>query len=340
MDLSVRQVHNQGAGSMVTMGSGNNLTSRFGLRGSEDLGGGLKAGFNVEGGIAGDTGSSSVPSQLFDRESYINLVSSQYGELRAGRDVTQVYTTWSAADPFNIVGVGSPVALYPASSSTAPNPVRAAFGTNDRNATTTTRANNMLVYILPSARLGGVNGSVFVAAGEGSPAPLTGTSGNKQRGFTVGYSKGPLSLRAGYALTNNSITGSDNDFKDRAVHAIYDFGMVKAAIAQRQYKYLTATQEILQVTFSVPIGAHTVKVSHGRLNNKGSVGATDINGLDVRSFGLGYQYDFTKRTALYASLGRLENKGLSAVSFSGGSTVGFQPGSHSTGYEVGLRHIF
>jgi predicted porin len=340
VDLSVRQVRNQGAESMVTLGSGNNLTSRFGLRGTEDLGGGLKAGFNVEGGISADTGNSSIPGQLFDRESYVSLANSQWGELRAGRDLTPVYTTWSVADPFNQTGLGSVVALYPLASSTAPNPLRAAFGTNDRNATTTTRTNNMLLYILPSGQLGGVNGTAFITAGENSPAPLTSTSGNKQKGFSIGYSKGPLSLRVAYAVTTNSVTGGDNEFKDRAVHAIYDFGVARAAIAQRQYKYLAATQDIFQLTLSVPIGAHTVKVSHGRLNNKGSVGTTDINGLDVQSLALGYQYDFSKRTALYANLARLKNDGASAVTFSGGSTAGFQPGNHSTGFELGLRHNF
>ena len=59
-------------------------SSRWGIRGSEDLGGGLKAGFQLESGFATDTGE--ADSVFFRRQSEVNL-SSDYGMLRLGNDL-------------------------------------------------------------------------------------------------------------------------------------------------------------------------------------------------------------------------------------------------------------
>ncbi|WP_175108288.1 porin [Pararobbsia alpina] len=74
----------QGA-SLYSMQSGNLSTSRFGLRGSEDLGGGLSAVFWLENGFATNTGAAKNGGDLFGRQSWVGLRSSQYGTLTLGR---------------------------------------------------------------------------------------------------------------------------------------------------------------------------------------------------------------------------------------------------------------
>src|SRR6185503_6131123 len=72
-DVAARHVSNKGAGSENSLASGGNLTSRIGLRGSEDVGAGFKAGFDFEAGLFADTGSSVISNQFFDRAAYVNL---------------------------------------------------------------------------------------------------------------------------------------------------------------------------------------------------------------------------------------------------------------------------
>ena len=152
VDLGVRQVHNEGAGSIKSLSSGNNATSRIGFRGREDLGGGLSAGFNLEAGIAADTGSSASASQFFDRAANAGLASRTLGEIRLGRDYVPTYSNWVRFDPFSNVGAAGVGNLI---SATPLGPVRSAFGSA---ANTLVRSNNALHYLLP-AGLGGLEGA-------------------------------------------------------------------------------------------------------------------------------------------------------------------------------------
>ena len=80
-------VERQKVGDVTTTGMFNN-SSRFGFKGTEDLGGGLKAGFQLESGFASDTGASS--STFFGRQSEVNL-SGGFGALRLGRFTAESY---------------------------------------------------------------------------------------------------------------------------------------------------------------------------------------------------------------------------------------------------------
>jgi general bacterial porin, GBP family len=76
--------HLTGGKAMVGMTSGNLQPSRWGLRGAEDLGGGLKAVFNLESGFNVMNGNTTT-SSLFNRQAFVGLSSNQYGTLTLGR---------------------------------------------------------------------------------------------------------------------------------------------------------------------------------------------------------------------------------------------------------------
>ena len=100
-DAGVRNVGNvNAAGDDVwTMGSSGTYNSnRWGLRGSEDIGGGLKARFNLEGGFNSGTGAAT--GVLFDRTAWVGLEGSM-GSLDFGRQYTVIFKTIGAYDPFN-----------------------------------------------------------------------------------------------------------------------------------------------------------------------------------------------------------------------------------------------
>ena len=83
-------------GNAVRVISGGKNTSRWGFRGSEELGGGLKAVFNLEGGILMDTGASD--GAIFKRQAYVGL-EGDFGRVVIGRSFTTVYELVIKFDP-------------------------------------------------------------------------------------------------------------------------------------------------------------------------------------------------------------------------------------------------
>ncbi len=111
VDTGVEYVSNVGAnGYGLTRVPNNTATvpSRWGLRGTEDLGGGLKSIFVLESGFAPDTGSSNQGGRLFGRQALVGL-SNQYGQLSFGRQYTMLF--WATLDSDilgpNVYGSGS-----------------------------------------------------------------------------------------------------------------------------------------------------------------------------------------------------------------------------------------
>jgi predicted porin len=89
------------AGSTDSLGSGINTTSRWGLRGTEDLGGGAKAVFQLESGLNADTGAPANASKYFDRASWLGLQGG-WGTLALGRQTTTLADAISPVDPLGM----------------------------------------------------------------------------------------------------------------------------------------------------------------------------------------------------------------------------------------------
>ena len=105
LDMGARQVKNGRLGSISSEVSGSNLTSKLIIRGVEDLGGGLRAGFFLDSTILGDTGATNTP--FWDRQSTVSLSHVNAGELRLGRDWVPTHLLWTGLDPFTTLGVAS-----------------------------------------------------------------------------------------------------------------------------------------------------------------------------------------------------------------------------------------
>ena len=328
VDLGVRHVRNDGAGSINSVSSGNNATSRVGFRGQEDLGGGLNAGFNLEAGIAADTGSSASASQFFDRAANAGLASRTLGEIRLGRDYVPTYSNWVRFDPFSNVGAAGVGNLI---SATPLGPVRSAFG-NAPN--TLVRSSNSLHYLLP-AGLGGVEGSLMVAAGEGGTAAA---GQHRLVAARIGYAAGRVAVSAATARTENNLTGGQR-FHDDIVGGSYDFGVVRLSAAWRQFRFADAKETHVLLAALAPVGAGQVKLSVQRVRSQGRVGAVDLSSAGAMQLGLGYVHALSKRTALYATVSRVDNRGTSTYAVPGGP-AGLAAGGVSTGGEAGMRLSF
>ncbi|MBY4869572.1 porin [Burkholderia sp. Bp9017] len=181
IDTSIALVHgNDGqANNMVQMLSGNLQGSRWGLKGAEDLGGGLKAIFQIENGFNPGTGKLSASNTIFNRQAYVGLQSNQYGTLTLGRQYDPVVDLVQAVTADNYFG----------SFFATPGDV----DNNDNSL----RVSNAIKYASPVW-----NGFQF----EGMYG-LSGVAGRPGQGQTwsaaAAYNNGPIGIAAGYFYANN-----------------------------------------------------------------------------------------------------------------------------------------
>jgi predicted porin len=303
VDVNARSQKN-GSDAIRSLSQDGNASSRIGLRGVEDLGGGLRAGFWIEGAINPDTGTPG--GQTWQRRSTLSLMGG-FGELRLGRDYTPTFWNHTVFDPFGTNGVGSQTNLMTQQGQTS---------VVSSGATTLVRANNTIGYFLPSG-LGGLYGQAQIAAGEG-------VGGNKYQGFRIGYGAGPANVAVAWGKTE---VGTD-DLKAMNIGGSFAMGPVTLYGQYHKYK-ATLEQKNWMLGASFGMGAGTLKASYGKASGD----------ADGKQFAFGYVYDLSKRTALYAAYARINNGDSSRFVTSGsGPTMG--AGDKSTGYEFGVRHSF
>ena len=330
VDLGVRTVSNNDR--VYGMSTDGMSSSRLGFRGTEDLGGGLKAGFWLEMGIAPDTGKSNgagnwgngaADNQLFfNRRSTVSL-SNQWGELRLGRDYTATFWSWTVFDPFGTNGVGAATNIALSSAEQA-NLAGGTYGT-------LVRANNMVQYILPNGAFGpGLYGQVQIAAGENAP-------GNKFFGGRIGYAAGPFDIAGAYGKTDCLDLACNIDLDNWNIGGSWNFGFMKLSgffsDISAEGNNNKAGRQNWYVGVTAPFGQWNVKASYGGTNGKDL-----LDKIDASQWAIGVDYNLSKRTALYATWSSINNdNGAFSVSPGWGP---LSAGTNSTGGEVGIRHTF
>ncbi|MGF6775371.1 porin [Paraburkholderia sp. GAS334] len=173
-----------GGHSVVKMINGVWAGSRFGLKGSEDLGGGTKTIFQLEEGFNSANGAQSVPGLAFNRQAYVGVTNSSYGTLTAGRQYTSYYTLLSPYSPTTWL--------------------TGAYGAHPGDIDsldTLYRANNSVVYTSPNMYGLTVSGSYSIGGVPGSFNAGSTWSAAAQ------YLNGPVGIAAGFQRINNSTPG-------------------------------------------------------------------------------------------------------------------------------------
>ncbi len=327
VDLAVRQTRNS-LGSIRSLASGSNSTSRLVFSGSEDLGDGMRAGFWLESSIAADTGTPGTGTQFFDRRSTVSL-SGRFGELRLGRDWTPVYLGFVFGDPFINVGVGSGSNFLNASVATT---YQRAFG-SALSPTTLSRSSNAVEYWLPP-NLGGVYGQAMYAFSENANA----AGSFRYSGGRLGYKSGPFDAAVYSGATR--IDATAKDLRQTGVFGSYAFGVTSVMASLTHSSYFGSKQQHLMSGVRMSLGQWVLKVSYNHLDQKGVNAANaSIDANDASQLALGVEYLLSKRSAVYGNVARLSNKGVAAFSIPGGAAPA-APGSRSNGVEFGLRHFF
>ncbi|WP_198968801.1 porin [Xylophilus sp. ASV27] len=306
VDVGVARVTGAGGSRTGLSNSGANI-SRYGLRGVEDLGGGLSAGFWLEAGFSPDTGEMGAG---FNRRATVSLTG-RWGEVRLGRDDSATFLNTLVFDPFLTNGVG---------------------GTNTfvMNGPPTIQISNAVSYFAPS-KLGGFYGQVQHAFSERlSTDP---SSGGEYTGTRLGYRQAALHVSVSAANLKGTTQAQDERFRNLGVS--YDFGVAQPMLLWAGHKRGSVDVRGLQLGVKVPVGAGEIRASVGRYDTRGTE-------ADWRKFAIGYGHNLSKRTQLYATYARLNNSGGSqrAIGVLGVAAPTNVPGGHSNGYEVGVRHFF
>ncbi|CAN5118619.1 porin [soil metagenome] len=263
--------------------------SRFGFKGSEDLGGGLKANFLLENGFQLDTGGVSA-GQAFSRQSYVGL-SGGFGEVKLGKMWT-AYDDISGATQAALNSVLSPFQGVWLSSSYKDNP------------------DNSIYYASPV--MGGVSGAVSYSLGENKNTPTAGVDAGSIVSVHVKYKGGPV--YAGAAYQTEKATGAVPATNFTRLNASYDLGVAKLLAGYGRVAFDGKSTNDWQLGADVPLSSAWL-ISGGVARSAGSVTGftsdasyigkrTDVTaagqGDVVRTgYSLAASYDLSKRTKLY-----------------------------------------
>jgi predicted porin len=306
------QAGNAASVSNLVVNSGGHTGPRWGLRGSEDLGGGLKANFTLESGYSADTGAGNSAG-LFNRQSWVG-VSGGFGELKLGRTTTPM-------DEYN--GTGSAhVALD--------------IFANKRNGLRGSsvgvgggfdaRFNNGIKYDTPN--FGGFTAKVHLGLGEGKTGP--GVAAGNDFGLGAGYANGPLAVNLVHQQENDTNTATKAE-KYTSLNASYDFGVVALSGAVDNDSQGTGggvTKETYRgysIGVTVPIGAAKIGFGYTRASSK----VNSVNSDKGTGLGLVAEYSLSKRTRVYGGLGEQKTKTATGTKLTSAREIA-----------VGVRHDF
>ncbi|MEP6876337.1 MAG: porin [Burkholderiales bacterium] len=316
VDVNARYVKNDGSARRYSLGTDGINSSQFRVSGREDLGGGLWGGFNLNSGLNPDNGT--VNARFWHRRATVSL-GGNFGEVRLGRDYTPTFSNNSAYDAFGTNGAGDSSHVL------------------QKATATFVRADNSIGYFLPSG-IGGVFGQVMVAAAEGG----TSATGNPGRyvGLRVGFGAGPFEVAGAYGQ-QKFVTGAA-DQKTYNVGGKYDLGVVKLLGYFDRDTQGNDKENRGSFSVVVPIGQSEIHAGY-ELSKRDNAGVN----TKVDQIAVGYVYNLSKRTALYATASRLNNKNGTANSVAGGTSITAAPvpsvaggSAKSTGAEFGIRHFF
>jgi predicted porin len=289
----------------------------LGFRGVEDLGGGMRAEFWLEAGVANDSGAGSATNSnnqavtgltsagtqglTFNRKSTVGLVGSM-GEIRLGRDYSPQFYADAVYDPFGTNGVASSLIAY-------------------NGGLTAVRASNMVAWHSPV--VGGFKVMVGSYMGENASTAAKVGNGN---GIYLNYTQGALS--AGYSSAKTT-TGAGTEVKTTGLGGSYNLGFANIMGESNTVSNTGAVDlKGTLIGAHIPLAGGNFRVSSAKL----SQGAAE-----TKRMSFGFVQPLSKRTDLYATYARNTNSGGAARGLNGAVTAA---NASSTGYDFGVKHAF
>lgn len=324
-------------GRVVRMNSGGFAANRWGIRGVEDLGSGLSGIFTIEGGFNTDSGTQFNPSRLYDRQTFVGLNSSRFGQLTFGRQ----YSSF-----FRGLGNYSPSAFSPQYE-----PITFMIGLNFR-------ADNSVNYV---GQFGGLTvranwsfGNGLFGSGE-TPGQFR---ANTSYGAALDYSNGPIGVAIAYDQYNPTATALGDQgvgkFRKAAIAGGYDFGAVRLSGGYRWGKndYSNGATALRDDFFWAGVNykatARTnlmLAYYYDKLHTlQETFSGAEVSRKNPYQISFLASYDFSKRTNIYLTTAYAKHASLGFGGVSAtvaGNTYLLGAGKDSQfGAAVGIRHIF
>ena len=302
-------VERQKSGDLSTTGLFNN-SSRIGFMGTEDLGGGLKAGFVLESGFSSDTGAGGTSGGMaFNRGSEVNL-SGNFGQVRLGHWTPSSYFATADYISMHNHDTGSSAdAFYHYVSNDAKSP---------------SYLSNAIAYKTPT--IGGFNLEVAAGLHEKNAQ-----FGNKNLyDVAANYDNGPLSLGAGYT--------KQGDSQQYAIRGFYKVGssILLGAYVQRSknmgFDQVFADNSGSRTAYRLS-GAYLLGNNEFHLNVGKAGKMKNVQDSSALQYTLGYNYNLSKRTKVYGYYTHVNNS-RNATYMSGVAGADF------SSLAVGVRHNF
>ena len=322
-------------GSDVRMGS--NEDSRIGFQGTEELGSGMKATFQLERRFSLNNGTKFSGNNALDilqgadldgedgvewqGAANVGLQGEAWGAVRLGRVNDIAIENFGALDPFAYYGVGSAMGGY--------------------NILYSEELANTIRYDSPSWAGFGFNLSYTLGhETHGAENRIYDDYGNDGFGIGLKYDNGPLMLTANY----DRLADSDKSWLWNAGGA-YTYQGFKVSVGYQSTKVKSAAMNVLTgldadvdqkdwlVGLQYNTGPHTVKFSY----NRGEVEShTEYDGK-ANKYSLGYTYDMSKRTSLYAMVAYTDSDNDSVGEIYNSNGVA---DDSVTGVQIGITHNF
>ena len=358
LDMGVERVDN-GTNSQTGLADGMGATSRIGVKGAEDLGGGLKAIFQAEFGFANGA---SQNSGLTGRDTYVGL-NGGFGTVLAGRisSLTDgVVLGYNAFGSANLGGIN----------------VLGNWGVSDKLITNSSnnwnaydplsRNNTTLAYVSPD--FGGFTAGAAYVFANGTYTTNSNNKTGAAYNLMAKYANGPLSVAGAY-MDANTPEGKDA-FKHFVLGGSYDLGVVKLFgeyVQNKMYLANIGATNLGGLTGVAPAPLNSAGFVAGALANPNgtkytawSLGASapigpgslmvsygqgkwnDISASKAQQFSLGYNYALSKRTALYAVYQGIKNDtNANAMVLNQGVTPsGASYGKNQNAIGLGITHKF
>lgn len=307
LDAAIESADQGGSiGRHTNVQSGNQSGSRFGFRGAEDLGNGVKAIFNLEAGVAADTGAQDAAG-LFQRRAVVGL-EGDFGTLTLGREYSPLAQVAGASDEFGQGFYGNNLSAF------------------DNGLTR--RLSNSINF--KSASFGGVDVMAAYSAGEKTTSPS-----NNIIAWGAEFKQGGLYVGGAYQTRKAAVAGDTKEYGVGAGYTFADLGGFEI-----KSNYLAAdpigdnnTFKQYNLGVGYPFGAS--KVYANVQQNK--VGSAKGN-----AWALAYSYTLSKRTNLYATYASLNNNAAGAFTLKSGSNAvaPAAAGNDPSVFTVGIRHTF
>jgi predicted porin len=310
------------AGKSIRVSSGVAKGSQLGFKGSEDLGNGYKASFQLETGFCSDSSApvvsngASVPNFCSGSNNFMGRqargeISGAFGALDAGRQFSEAYFNMLKIDPF--LGTAGQM--------------------NNVIDSSAFRLNNSIRYSTPE--FAGFSAQVDTALGE-----QTGNfRGGRELGGSLTYNGGPAYADLVLYQVNNT-NGVGIARRNVQLSGLYDFGAFKLhALAQRSTGHTTGAALNLDVLdlmagISVPVGGGKFQASYVHHDDRTSL--AQHGDKDASQIAVGYLYYLSKRTSFYTAWGRIKDS--NGATFLVGNATEAGVGTRSI--NVGMAHDF